>query len=217
MLYDLGPWDELIEVADGVTRYEEQHGPAQPGGMARPYAVLVQTWRGALDDDMTAAREALTRARPIEDPQVTAPAMVITALAHLRHGDAESALELVREYWDITRGRPFFRAQNLSDAVRIACAAGDIELAERLLDNVVTAAERDRLSALTARATIAQTGGEDATRLFEEAAEGWGAFGCRLEHALALRGAGQETEAAAILGELGVVATPVQTAARTAK
>ncbi len=59
MLYDLGSWDELVEVADGVTRYEEQHGPAQPGGMARPYAVLVNTWRGALDEDMTAAREAL--------------------------------------------------------------------------------------------------------------------------------------------------------------
>ena len=217
MLYDLGRWDELLEVADGVTRYEERHGPAQPGGMARPYAVLVQIWRGALDDDVTAAREALIQARRIDDPQVTAPAIVITALAHLRHGDVESAVGLVREFCDMTSGRPFFRAQNLTDAARVACAAGDIDLAERLLDNVVTAAERDRLSALTARATIAQTRGEDATGLFKEAAEGWGAFGCRLEHALALRGAGQETEAAAILGELGVAEPSAQTAARTAK
>ena len=217
MLYDLGRWDELVEVADGVTRYEEQHGPAQPGGMARPYAVLVNTWRGALDEDMTAAREALIQARRIEDPQVTAPAMVITAVAHLRHGDVESAVGLVGEFCDITRDRPFFRAQNLTDAARVACAAGDIDLAERLLDNVVTAAERDRLSALTARATIAQTRGQDATGLFEAAAEGWGAFDCRLEHALALRSAGKEKEAAPIFAELGVVAVSAQTAARTAK
>ena len=112
----------------------------------------------------------------------------------------------------MTRNRPYFRAQNLTDAARIACAAGDIALAEGLLDNVVTAAERDRLSALTVRATI--TGVKDE---FAEAAVGWKALGCVFEQALALRGAGEEDAANAILEKLGVPLPPAQTAARTAK
>ena len=112
----------------------------------------------------------------------------------------------------MTRNRPYFRAQNLTDAVRVACAAGDIALAEGLLDNIVTAAERDRLSALTVRATI--TGAKD---VFAEAADGWKPLGCVFEHALALRGAGEDDAADVILEELGVPLPPTQTAARTAK
>ncbi len=112
----------------------------------------------------------------------------------------------------MTRNRPWFRAQNLTDAARVACGAGDIALAESLLDNVVTAAERDRLSALTVRATISED-----KDVYAEAAAGWKALGCVFEHALALRGAGDEDAANAILDELGVPLPPAQTAARTAK
>ena len=53
---------------------------------------------------------------------------------------------------------------------------------------------------------------------YAETAEGWEAFGCQLEHALALRGAGLHSEATTILEELGVASPPAQTAAaRTAK
>ena len=219
MLYDLGRWDELLQVAGAVAQVEEKHGAAQPGGITQAYAALVYFWRGLLDTDIAPARRALHDARRIDDPQVSAPAMAIAALAEMRHGATDRALELVREYYDVTRMRPFFRGQNLTDAVRVACAAGDIALGERMLDNMVTAAERDRLSHLTAQATIAEARGDaaGARRAFAESAQGWHALDCRLEHALALRGAGEEAEAAAILDELGVVAPPAQTAARTAK
>jgi class 3 adenylate cyclase/tetratricopeptide (TPR) repeat protein len=217
MLYDLGRWDELLAAAAGIRKFEAEHGAAQPGGMAQAYAVLVRTWRGELDGDVRLAREVLEETRRIDDPQVSAPPMIVAALAELRNDDVDAALRLVRQYYDVTSQRPFFRTQNLSEAVRVACSAGDVELAERLLDNVVTAAERDRLSELTARATIATARGEDATAQFAEAAEGWEAFGCRFEHALALRGAGRQSEAVAILDELGVAPTATQTAARTAK
>ena len=36
MLYDLGRWDELLEVAEDMRRVEEEHGAAQPGGMRKP-------------------------------------------------------------------------------------------------------------------------------------------------------------------------------------
>ena len=113
----------------------------------------------------------------------------------------------------MTRNRPYFRAQNLTDAARIACAAGDIALAEGLLDNVVTAAERDRLSALTVRATITEA--KDA---FAEAAAGLeGARLCLRARARAprrRRGGRRERRSST---ELGVPLPPAQTAARTAK
>jgi hypothetical protein len=118
----------------------------------------------------------------------------------------------------VTRSRPYFRAQNLTDAVRVACAEGETQLAERLLDNVVTAAERDRLSHLTARATIAEASGDPSAKmLYAEAAEGWEAFGCRFEQALALSGAGERAAAEPIFHRLGMRFPPTQTAARTAK
>ncbi len=35
MLYDLGRWDELLQVAESVRSFEEAHGAAQPGAMAQ--------------------------------------------------------------------------------------------------------------------------------------------------------------------------------------
>ena len=216
MLYDLGEWDELLRVAEGIRRVEEEHGAAQPGAMADSYAALVLVRRGTLDEGAAIAADVLGRARDIEDPQVLGPALAASALAEEARGDTAAALRHIKEYGHVTRNRPYFRTQNLTDAVRVACRAEDVQLAESMLENVVTAAERDRLSALTARATIAQARGEEAHSSFAEAAAGWERLACVLEQALALRGAGEEARAAAILAELGVV-PPAQTAARTAK
>jgi class 3 adenylate cyclase/tetratricopeptide (TPR) repeat protein len=212
MLYDLGRWDELLQVADGIRRFEETHGAAQPGAMAQGYAAFVLVQRGALEEGAATAANVLEHARKIEDPQVLGPALVASALVDEATGSPAAAIHHIEEYRDVTRNRPYFRAQNLTDAARVACAAGEIALAEGLLDNVVTAAERDRLSALTVRATISEDRGA-----YAEAAAGWKALGCVFEHALALRGAGEEAEAASILAELGVRLPPAQTAARTAK
>ncbi len=212
MLYDLGRWDELLEVAESIRSFEEVHGAAQPGAMAQGYAAFVLIRRGALQESATVAAKALAHARKIEDPQVLGPALVASALVAEVAGNRSSAVSAVEEYRHVTRNRPYFRAQNLTDAARVACSAGDVALAEGLLDNVVTAAERDRLSALTVRATISEAKGA-----FAEAAAGWKALGCPLEHALALLGAGEAAAGMAILDRLGVQLPPTQTAARTAK
>jgi tetratricopeptide (TPR) repeat protein len=217
VLHDLGRWDELLETADEVRRVEEQHGAAQPGAMAQTYAALVHVRRGNLVEADAIAERALSHSRVVEDPQVLGPALVVSALVEEAKGNTGAALRHVEEFREVTRDRPFFRAQNLTDAVRVACSAGDVDLAASLLDNVVTAAEWDRLAAHTARATIADAGGEAATELYAEAAEGWERLGCVFEQALALRGAGDHDVANATLEELGVPPPPAQTAARTAK
>jgi class 3 adenylate cyclase len=233
MLFDLGEWDELLQVAEEVRRSEAQHGAAQPGAMAQTYASLVHVWRDAAGDGSPPVGDVLAQARPIDDPQVLAPALVVAALAEAGRGETARALTLLREYYDVTCNRPYHRTQNLTDAVRIACAAGDLALAERLLDNVVTAAERDRLSDLTARAAIdeSRSGHAAAASGYAEAARGWEGFGCTLELALALLGQarclaalGRDAEATApvaeadaLLGRLRVSRRPVQLAARAAK
>jgi hypothetical protein len=219
MLHDLGEWDELLRVAEEVRQVEAEHGPAQPGAMSQTYAALVLIRRGAVDDAAMLAADVLARALAMEEPQVLAPSLVVSALVEEAQGNSGPALTHVDEYRLLTRSRPYFRAQNLTDAVRVACGAGDVELAESLLDNVVTAAEWDRLAALTARATIAEARGEAdaASAVYAEAAEGWKTLGCVFEHAVALRGAGEEAESASILAGLGVPPASAQTAARTAK
>jgi class 3 adenylate cyclase len=219
MLHDLGEWDELLRVAEEVRQVEAEHGPAQPGAMSQTYAALVLIRRGAVEEAAMLAADVLARARAMQEPQVLAPCLVVSAVVEEAQGNSGAALTHVDEYRLLTRSRPYFRAQNLTDAVRIACASGDVALAESLLDNLVTAAEWDRLAALTARATIAEAREEfeAAKAAFSEAAEGWKALGCVFEQALALRGAGAEDDANAILEELGVPLPPAQTAARTAK
>jgi hypothetical protein len=177
----------------------------------------VLAWRGQTDESADFAERARSVAERIQDPQVLGPTLVATALVDSVQGDDWSAAARIQEWYDVTRDRPYFRSQNLTDAVRIACRAGDVDLAERLLDNVLTAAERDRLSAVSARAAIGRARGTDTADMFAQAAAGWGAFGCVFEHALALQDAGETAAAEPILFELGVRLPPAQTAARTAK
>ncbi len=190
VLYDLGEWDELLryehEVRDGDLR-------AQPYFMATTYGVQVRTWRGSVTDASTLMENTLSGAREVEDAQVFGPALVASALIAEATGDLSSARDRLEEWDTVTRKRPFFRAQSLTDAVRVACACGDVALAERLRQGVITAAERDRLSDLTAQAAIAEAQGETtvASDAYGEAAQGWSDFGCVFEHGLALLGSGR--------------------------
>jgi ATP/maltotriose-dependent transcriptional regulator MalT len=190
MRFDLGRWDELVQSAERIREFSGTHGQGQPDCIASTYLALVQVRRGATAEASAVMDDALPHAREIEDPQVLGPALVVCALIDEARGDLPSARSRIEEWDAVTHDRPYFRSQNLADAVRIACAAGDVRLAERLLGGVVTAAARDRLSDLSARAAIAEANGDAAAALsaFGAAADGWKDFGCALEHGLALLG-----------------------------
>ena len=126
MLYDLGRWAELLEVAENIRSFEEVHGAAQPGAIAQGYAAFVLVRRGAINESATVAANALAHARKIEDPQVLGPALVASALVAEATGNPSSAVSDVEEYRHVTRNRPYFRAQNLTDAARVACGAGTL-------------------------------------------------------------------------------------------
>jgi len=194
VLYDLGEWDELLRREQELqTRSAESGVRAQPYYIAATYGALVLTMRGRWADAATAVEDLLPGAREVEDPQVLGPVLATSAMVERARGETAAARSRIEEWAAVTRDRPFFRSQNLIDAVRIACAARDIALAEELREGVVRAAERDRLSDLTAQAVIAEARGEISVAIeaYGDAAQGWGEFECPLEHGLALFGLGR--------------------------
>jgi hypothetical protein len=213
MLYDLGEWEELTRREHEIRGRADARGTrAQPYYMATTYGAQVLRWRGELADAAALMADILPGAREVEDPQVLGPALVASALIEEALGDLPSAKGRIEEWHTVTRDRPYFRAQSLTDAVRIACTSGDTALAERLREGVITAAERDRLSDLTAQAVIAEARGEAAAAAaaYREAASAWSDFGCVFEHGLALLGLGRCTatrepveEARAVFVRLG--------------
>ena len=191
VLYDLGEWDELLRREQDVRRRSTESGVrAQPYYMATTYGAYVLIRRGHSSEAAARVGESLPGAREVEDPQVLGPMLIAAALAEHAGGDLATARARIEEWDGVTRRRPYFRAQNLTDAVRIACALGDPYLGERLREGVVPASERDRLSDLTARAVIseARRDSSEAAAAFGEAAAGWRDFECVLEHGLALLG-----------------------------
>jgi class 3 adenylate cyclase/tetratricopeptide (TPR) repeat protein len=233
MLYDSGGWDELLRHAEDVRHHEQQHGMGQPGAMVETYAAFVLMYRGEHEQNAELAVRLRRYASDIDDPQVTGPALVASALLAETQGSTADSIAFIAEFCTATEKRPYFRAQNATDAVRVACRGGDLVLAERVLENVITAMTRDRLSTVAGRAAIAEARGEHESALegYEEASAGWASYGCPLEQGFALAGAGRclvaldrPAEAAArfddahaVFETLGARQLVDQTAARTAK
>ncbi len=103
MLYDLGRWDELLQVAESIRSFEEAHGAAQPGAMAQGYAAFVLIRRGASSRARRWPQTCSRTRRKIEDPQVLGPALVASALVAEATGNLSSAVSDVEEYRHVTR------------------------------------------------------------------------------------------------------------------
>jgi hypothetical protein len=140
------------------------------------------------------ARTFLPAAREIEDPQVMVEALAVAALIEQASGYPETALELIQEFERSTRERPtWFRAKEIPDLVRTCAGAGALDLAVKLLEGLPVHARRHKLSLLTAQAVIQEAGGEvdRALQAYDQAVEGWDAFGYTLELGRTSLGAGR--------------------------
>jgi tetratricopeptide (TPR) repeat protein len=187
-LFDLGRWDELLRISDELLAWERLHGRGYYGVMGLSHKALVLVRRGAVDEARSLSDEPLPRARRIEDPQILAPALITTALIEQARGRATKAVALVEELAATTRDP--FKANQVTDAVRICVAAGDRDLARRLLEETPRAMARHRHARVTADAAISEAGGdlENAAQHYAEAVGRWDQYGFALEHALALLG-----------------------------
>jgi tetratricopeptide (TPR) repeat protein len=192
-LFDLGHWDQVVQLADQVVAHDRADGGRYVAVWARVLQAHVLVHRGQQATARKLAQEALPAARKIDDLQVLVPALAVAALVAQADGRPAASMRLVAELQSLTRDRDgghWYRAQHLADLARLCVAAGRPSLAQELLEATRTAPPRHRHAGLTARAVLAEAGGEaeEAARLYHEAGQRWAEFGHLLEEGQALLG-----------------------------
>ena len=193
-LYHAGEWEHGTGEADELIRWEAESGGGQIELFARAFLADVLVHRGALAEAASQVDVLLPRARENGDPQVLVPGLVVAALLAFSRGDMTGALELASEVDRMTRvGSPAWRTWYLMWPIRIAAAAGDVDLVASSLDGPEHGSAWYACARLGARAMIAEAKGEigDAARLYADAAQAWHEWGSVVEQAYALLGLGR--------------------------
>jgi class 3 adenylate cyclase/tetratricopeptide (TPR) repeat protein len=191
--FDLGAWDELLEIGARILNEDPERGTSQISVLAETYRQDVLLHRGVADDEGVIEATIVPRAREIGDGQVVVPAFRVAALARLARGDPVGAISLVQELDELMRGRAGTRSWLLDWAARVCLAAGAIDLLRSLIEQGIEHMTRDAISVASARAALAEIEGAPASALeqYENAAARWRAFPAVLEHGLAMTGAGR--------------------------
>ncbi|HEX6009180.1 MAG TPA: adenylate/guanylate cyclase domain-containing protein [Actinomycetota bacterium] len=195
--YDLGTWDELLEIARSLLDREGERGrnigSSQLSVLAEIYRRDVLVHRGLPDPDDLVERSLLERARAIGDGQVVVPGFRVAALGRLSRGDIDGALALVSESEALLRERPWSLSWSLDWSSRVCRAAGAADLLRSLVDRGIEHLTRNANSMATARATLAEIEGDDeiAIERYDDAAARWASFPSILEHGHGLSGAGR--------------------------
>jgi tetratricopeptide (TPR) repeat protein len=194
MLFDLGRWDELLEVAEVVARFDEREGGVQQGLIASSYAGHVHLRRGELARAARVCERYLDRARAALDPQVVGPTLSLQALVRAAEGSPGEALEAVHELIDATRDRAdWHRGRFLPELVRLCTGLAAREAAEELAAPLRTQLGRTSHAIVAAHAELAEADGRygEALALHDDAAARWGLFGRLDGRADSLLGAGR--------------------------
>jgi class 3 adenylate cyclase/tetratricopeptide (TPR) repeat protein len=190
----LGELDEALSALRRPTEAFEASG--RVNGLVRCLAVraVALTYRGRAPEALPGIDRAVEAAPAATAVEGLIFALQIGALVHFATGDADGARTLLGRLVDDRRATAsstysFF----LPDAVRTAVAAGDVPLAERLIESMVQAVADQRHARAAARAIVAEARGETAAAadLYAQAAQGWEEFGVVTERAFALLGQGR--------------------------
>lgn len=191
--FDLGRWDELIEVAQEIAQADPEAGGGQMRAFADVYRASVLARRGLLQEAVLLVEEALPRIRIMRRVEFLAPALTVAAVLEDLRGHLSTATDLLDEFGRETEGQDVYRLLFLPDAVRVMVAC-DVDRAKALiLDEARARNQRHRLAIRTATAAVAEATGDPdgAAELYEACAEDWERFGSELERAHALFGRGR--------------------------
>jgi class 3 adenylate cyclase/tetratricopeptide (TPR) repeat protein len=185
MLYEAGRWDELMSEADDVIGSPLYYSST----LARSYKALTHLWRSQLQE--AKSMDVLAPARKMKEPQVLAPALVVSALIDFKSGRSESAISFLEQFEEITRTTPWIRGLRVLDALRISLTLGASDLAETLVSGLNSLSARSSATRTAAHAYFAESSGsfEEALLNFQGAADQWAEFGYPLEQGMALLGA----------------------------
>jgi class 3 adenylate cyclase len=201
LLTELGRPDEAIQRAAALSNAFEESGDVQDPCEVRASELEVRLARGgrASPEEI---ESLISTARTIRAPDVSSFALAVAAAALAREAP-ERAGGLLAELEQLpgVHEDPYY-ARQLPAMIRTALAAGDAELAHRLLPEMEPRNPLEEHALCAARAQLAEHAGEyaNAAALYAEAAERWQGFGNVPERAYALIGQGRSLVA---LGELG--------------
>jgi tetratricopeptide (TPR) repeat protein len=193
-LFDLGRWDEVLEVADEVIRWSDTSGGTYSASLAVPWKEQVLLWRGQTSEAESIASDSLARARGMKDPQVLVPSVVVAAMVGLGQGRREEAIRLVRDLDETTEvAINWYREEFIADLARICCGVGDVELGRTLIAKAEPFATRHRLSILSGQATLDEAIGQlgRAADTYRAASFRWSEYGNVFEAGLARLGQGR--------------------------
>ncbi|MDP9295668.1 MAG: hypothetical protein M3O88_03085, partial [Actinomycetota bacterium] len=216
-LFDSGDWDRALRFCEEMLAIGRERLDGSLDAVARIMRSRIEVLRGRREL-AESAEELLAAARPVEELQVMAPALVTSAEIALADGAVAEASSSLKEFEEVTRDvAAQYRESQLAEAARLCVQAGEVSLAEQLASESRGVVPRDRLNVLSARAVVAEANGnkELAADLFAEASIGWREFSNPLEEAEALLGftrsaseesAEQERRASELLAELRVPA-----------
>ena len=157
-LFDLGAWDELLQVANDIVRTRARSAGIR-AALAQPWITQVLLWR----DRHAEASERRRRACGCDaDPRRAGagPAWVATALVAIHQGGKRDALAIVEELDRESEVSLAWYLENfLADLVRICAASDDLALARQLVDRSRPTATRHQLSLLSATAALEEARG----------------------------------------------------------
>jgi class 3 adenylate cyclase/tetratricopeptide (TPR) repeat protein len=192
MLHDLGEWDEYLQLADEVDAWHRGQLPSYPQQTAARKAIILLR-RGQISAAEPLVAESLPAARESGQFQALVPALAAAMLLEHARGNLTAAAAFAIGLEASTRAAPAWNRFSVAvDVVRVAAAAGDLELGERMLERPDESA-RTRHSVVSGRAILAEAHGryDEAARTYAEAAERWRDFGFVYEEAQALLGQGR--------------------------
>jgi len=209
----VGEWDEALSKAAELAPALEQSEAGSDLVIVRTQEAVLRVARGQADLARPFVDRLERHGLSSEIPWIRAYALLTAAPVRLHLGDARGALGLLAE-WE-SRPRPGSGPNYvayLPEAVRTALAAGDDDLAARLVDGIESVLPIQRNVLAATQALLAERRGEHDTAAagFANAAACWNAFEMPYEEAQALLGEGRCLMALARAPE----AAPVLAAAR---
>jgi class 3 adenylate cyclase len=185
-LADSGAWDELLEAAEHVLVWAEEHESLQHIALTAPLKARVLALRGHTHRARTAMTGIAEQAQRLGDAQVVVPAFAAAALVEYLDGNANQAQTLAQAIApaQVDPWAP------IAEICRILTACGATSHAQTLIDHITAGPPRLLNQAASGRALLSETGGDHAQAAdsYQEAAARWRTYGNPYELAHALAG-----------------------------
>ncbi len=194
LLVELGRPEEALERAGALAAAVEASGATWVLSWVRALELATHLARGEAEGASGIADWLVESARTQVQTDVTVEVLAPVAAARLATAEPEQARALLTEIEQTpgVRDVPYYSRQ-LGAMLRVALAAGDADLAERLAGGIEPRFPLREHALCTSRAQLAEHAGDhiEAASLYAEAAARWHDFGNVPERAYALLGQGR--------------------------